>query len=185
MDKTETTEATAAIGMMLKAFPSSQSTMSADSPRVYLFAVEDFSLDAIKRACRMFVRGEVKGRNNAFAPSAPELADACKTAEGALKVEHYEADRVFIEAGSALWKQMQIHRGNHSLPTFQRDGRDGWFFTKDDCSKAALIALPPTISEQQMAINATRAKGLISQVTTFNSADDDKYDMGGLGEQVA
>lgn len=187
MNKTEATEATTAIGMMLKAFPSSQSTMSADSPRVYLFAVEDFSLDAIKRACRLFVRGEVKGRNNAFAPSAPELADACKTAEGQLKVEHYEAERLFVEAGSRLWKQLQIHRGNHSLPTFQRDGKDGWFFNKDDCEKAALVALPPSISEQQMAINATRARGLvgglIGQVTTFNSADDDQHDMG--GERVA
>ena len=181
MDKTEATEATAAIGMMLKAFPSSQSTMSADSPKVYLFAVEDFSLDAIKRACRLFVRGEVKGRNNAFAPSAPELADACKTAEGQLKVEHYEAERMFVEAGSPLWKQLQIHRGDHSLPTFQRDGKDGWFFTKDDCRQAEMIALPPTISEQQMAINATRVKGLIGQVTTFNSADDDKHDMGQRG----
>lgn len=143
-----------------------------------MFAVEDFSLDAIKRACRMFVRGEVKGRNNAFAPSAPELADACKAAEGVLKVEHYEADRLFVESGSRLWKQLQVHRGDHSMPTFQRDGKDGWFFTKDDCEKAALVALPPTISEQQMAINATRAKGLIGQVTTFNSADDDSHDMG-------
>lgn len=167
--------------MMLKAFPSSQSTMSADSPKVYLFAVEDFSLAAIKRACRLFVRGEVKGRNNAFAPSAPELADACKTAEGQLKVEHYEAERVFVEAGSPLWKQLQIHRGDHSPPTFQRDGKEGWFFTKEDCAQAEMIALPPHISEQQMAINATRAKGLIGQITTFNSADDDKHDMGSRG----
>jgi hypothetical protein len=178
MDKTEAKEATSAIGMMLKAFPSSQSNITDDSARVYLFAVEDFSLDAIKRACRLFVRGEVKGRNNAFAPSAPELADACKTAEGQLKVEHYEAERIFVEAGSRLWKQLQIHRGDHSMPTFQRDGKDGWFFNKDDCRNAEMIALPPNISEQQMAINATRAKGLIGQVTTFNSADDDKHDMG-------
>lgn len=183
MNKIEAKEATAAIGMMLKAFPSSQSNITDESARVYLFAIDDFSLDAIKRACRMFVRGEVKGRNNAFAPSAPELADACKTAEGQLKVEHYEAERVFVEAGSRLWKQLQIHRGDHSLPTFQRDGKDGWFFAKDDCDKADLIALPASISEQQMAINATRAKGLIAQVTTINSADDDKHDMG--GERVA
>lgn len=183
MDKTEAKEAITAIGMMLKAFPSSQSSITDDSARVYMFAVEDYSLDAIKRACRMFVRGEVKGRNNAFAPSAPELSDACKTAEGALKVEHYEADRLFVEAGSKLWKQLQIHRGDHSLPTFQRDGKDGWFFTKDDCEKATQVALPPNISEHQMAINATRAKGLIGQVTTFSSADDDKHDMG--GERVA
>lgn len=183
MDKTEAKEAAAAIGMMLKAFPSAQSNITDESARVYLFAVEDFSLDAIKRACRLFVRGEVKGRNSAFAPSAPELADACKVAEGQLKVEHYEADRLFVEAGSALWKQLQIHRGDHSLPTFQRDGKEGWFFTKDDCSQASLLALPPNISEQQMAINATRAKGLLGKVTTFNSADDDLHDMG--GERVA
>lgn len=181
MNEQEAAEATKAIGMMLRAFPSSQSTITADSAKVYMFAVEDFSLDAIKRACRLFVRGEVKGRNNAFAPSAPELADACKTAEGQLKVEHYEAERIFVEAGSRLWKQLQIHRGDHSLPTFQRDGKDGWFFAKDDCRQAEMIALPPSISEQQMAINATRAKGLIAQVTTFNSADDDKHDMGQAG----
>lgn len=183
MDKTEAKEATAAIGMMLKAFPSAQSNITDESARVYMFAVEDYSLDAIKRACRMFVRGEVKGRNNAFAPSAPELADACKTAEGQLKVEHYEAERTFVEVGSALWKQLQIHRGDHSPLTFQRNGKEGWFFDREDCAKATLIALPPTISEQQMAINATRAKGLLGQVTTFNSADDDKYDLG--GEKVA
>jgi hypothetical protein len=164
--------------MMLKGFPSAQSNITDESARVYLFAVEDFSLDAIKRACRLFVRGEVKGRNNAFAPSAPELADACKTAEGQLKVEHYEAERVFVEVGSPLWKQLQIHRGDHSPPTFQREGKEGWFFTREDCAKAEVLALPPNISEQQMAINATRAKGLIGQVTTFNSADDDKHDMG-------
>lgn len=167
--------------MMLKAFPSSQSSITDESARVYLFAVEDFSLDAIKRACRQFVRGEIGGRNNAFAPSAPELSDACKAAEGQLKVEHYEAERVFVESGSALWKQLQIHRGDHSLPTFQRGGKEGWFFSKEDCAQAEMIALPPTISEQQMAINATRAKGLIGQITTFNSADDDQHDMGQLG----
>jgi len=167
--------------MMLKAFPSSQSSITDESARVYLFAVEDFSLDAIKRACRMFVRGEVKGRNNAFAPSAPELSDACKAAEGVLKVEHYEAERVFVEIGSKLWRQLQIHRGDHSPPTFHRNGIDGWFFTKDDCRQAEMLALPPNISEHQMAINATRAKGLIAQVATFNSADDDKHDMGTLG----
>ena len=142
--------------MMLRAFPSSQSTITADSAKVYMFAVDGFSLEAIRRACRMIVRGELKGRNNTFAPSAPELAEICKTAEGVLKVERYEADRVFVELGSPLWAQMQIHRGNHSLPTFQRDGKDGWFFTKEDCAQAEMIALPPPPTEAQMAAN--RAK---------------------------
>lgn len=164
--------------MMLKAFPSSQSTITDDSARVYLFAVEEFSLDAVKRACRLFVRGEVKGRNNAFAPSAPELAEACKAAEGMLKVERYEADRVFIEEGSALWHKMLLHKKGASLPTFNRDGKPGWFFAKDDVEHARLISLPAPPSEAQMKINAARASALVGS-STFNSADDDIHDMGG------
>lgn len=163
--------------MMLKAFPSSQSTISADSARVYLFAVEEFPLEAIKRACRLFVRGEVKGRNNAFAPSAPELVDACNHAAGIIRVEEYEAGRTFIEEGSDRWRQMQIMKG-HSLPTYVRDGKPGWFFTKDDAEQAALVALPAPISEAQMQINAVRVSALTG-AKTFNAADDDLHDMGG------
>jgi predicted DNA-binding protein (UPF0251 family) len=167
--------------MMLKAFPSSQSTISADTARVYLFAVEDFTLAAVKRACRMFVKREISGRNHAFAPSAPELVDACEVAAGKIRVEEFEAGRVFIAEGSEQWQQMQIHRG-HSLPTFVRDGKPGWFFTKKDAEQAALVALPPPLSEAQMQINAVRAGALLGS-KTFNAADDDSHDMG--GERVA
>lgn len=166
---------------MLKAFPSSQSTISDDSARVYLFAVEDFSLEAIKRACRLFVRGEVKCRNNAFAPSAPELADVCKTAEGQIKVEQYEAERVFIEEGSDHWRQMQIHRGHLSLPTYSRGGKRGWYFTKEDARDAALIALPAPVSDAQADVNRVLVDGLVAKVKTHNSADDDAHDMGQAG----
>lgn len=166
--------------MMLKAFPSSQSTITDDSARVYLFAVEDFSLEAVKRACRLFVRGEVKGRNNAFAPSAPELADVCKLAEGQIKVEQYEAERVFIEEGSDLWRKMVVHRKDAALPTFWRDGKVGWFFSKEDAEQASMIALPAPPSEAQMQINAVRA-GALLKTSTFNAADDDRYDMGQQG----
>lgn len=178
MNKTEAPDAINAIGMMLKAFPSSQSNITDDSARVYLFAVEDFPLEAIKRACRLFVRGEVKGRNNAFAPSAPELAEVCKTAEGMLKVEQYEAERVFIEEGSELWRQMQIHRGSLSLPTYSRGGKRGWYFAKEDAAEAALIALPAPVSDAQADVNRVRIDGLMAKVTTHNSADDDQHDMG-------
>src|SRR5690606_3745649 len=67
-----------AIGMMLRAFPSSQSTITAETPKVYGFAVEEFSLEAIRRACRAFVRGEVEGHNADFAPSTAKLAQVVK-----------------------------------------------------------------------------------------------------------
>src|SRR5690606_30496652 len=148
MNKTEAAEATAAIGMMLKAFPSSQSSITDDSARVYLFAVEEFSLEAIKRACRMFVRGEAGERNNSFAPSAPKLIEACKTATNAIKWQHFEETHTFIEHGSPRWNQMLLLKGENDFPTRIRSGKMGWFFDNQDLAEASKIALPPPISEE-------------------------------------
>src|SRR6185312_3053450 len=103
MDKTETTEALAAIGMMLHGFPSARSSITADSPRVYLFAVDELSLEAVKRACRRIIRGEVDGLNPDFPPPAPKLAQIAKECEARLKVERFEAAHVFVEDGSPRW----------------------------------------------------------------------------------
>lgn len=184
MNTTETKEAAAMIGMMLKAFPSSQSNISDDSARVYLFAVEDFSLEAVKRACRMFVRGDVPGRNNSFCPSAPELADVCKITEGQIQVEAYEASRVFIEEGSAHWLKMEHMKGG-GLMTCTRNGKKGWFFEREEAQQAEMVALPPPMTEEQMAENAKRIKSLLTSVGTFNSADDDQHDMGQMGSKEA
>ena len=98
-------------------------------------------------------------------------------------------DKAAVE--QRLWKEldharfgmlglMNSHQHFQPMTAFaEPESGQIWFFTKDDCAQAQMIALPPSISEQQMAINATRAKGLIAQVTTFNSADDDRHDMGG------
>lgn len=156
MDKTETTEAVAAIGMMLQAFPSAQSSITADSPRVYLFAVEDFSLEALKRACRLIVRGEIKDLKADFPPSAPKLAQVVKECEDRLMVERHEATHVFIEDGSVLWDKMRLLRKDPSLPAYERllaDGtrRRGWFFNPDEAEKAGRLELPPPMPEVEMA----------------------------------
>lgn len=151
--------------------------MTDDSARVYMFAVEDFSLEAIKRACRQLVRGEVKGRNNSFAPSAPELAELCRFEEGQLKVEQYEADRFFVEEGSELWRKMLIHRKGSSAPTFKRDGKAGWFFSKEEVVEADKIALAPPVTEEQQRLIAEKATALAG-VKSFNVADEDGFDMG-------
>ncbi len=169
------------IGMMLKAFPSSQSTITADSARVYLFAVEDMPLEAVKRACRMFVRGEVKGRNNAFAPSAPELVDVCRQAEGILQVEHYEADRLFIEAGTPAWEKMLLLKGAVSLPACNRNGKRGWFFPHDDVAAAEKLALPPPISEADQAANRARLSKALGAKFTVGDPDAEAGDMGQIG----
>jgi len=156
MDKTETTEAMAAIGMMLQAFPSAQSSITADSPRVYLFAVEEFSLEALKRACRQIVRGEVKDLKADFPPAAPKLAQVVKDCDARIKVEQYEAAHIFISEDSELWEKMKLLRKDRNLPAYQRtlvDGsrRYGWFFDPEEVAKANALQLPPPIPDADMA----------------------------------
>ncbi len=156
MDKSETTEAMAAIGMMLQAFPSAQSSITADSPRVYLFAVEEFSIEALKRACRLIVRGEVRDLKPEFPPSAPKLAQIVKDVEDKLRVERYDAERPFVEQGSVIWQKMALLRKDNYLPTYTRtfpDGsqRTGWSFPQAAINEADKLALPPPVSEAEMA----------------------------------
>jgi hypothetical protein len=156
MEKQETTEAIAAIGMMLQAFPSAQSSITADSPKVYLFAVEEFELEALKRACRAIVRGEVKDLKPEFPPAAPKLAQIVKEFEGKLKFERYEAENPFVEVGSVIWDKLVLLRKDPTLPSFVRtrpDGsqRSGWNFPKAQIEEADKLALPPPMPAADMA----------------------------------
>ena len=160
MDKTETTEALAAIGMMLQAFPSAQSSITADSARVYLFAVEDHSLEALKRACRKIVRGGVKDLKPDFPPAAPKLAQIVKDCEDELTVERFEAGHTFVIEGSERWRKLVMYRGRN-LPTREQilpDGRKvtGWSVTHEEAGEADKLALPPPASAEH--VEAIRKK---------------------------
>lgn len=156
--------------MMLKAFPSSQQTISTDSAKVYLFAVEEFSLEAVKRACKQFVRGEVQNRNNAFAPSAPELVDVCRRAEGQLKVEEFEASHVFVEEGSELWRKIEMLRGT---PIQSLNRRNGWNFSKEEVAQAEPLSLPKPPTEEEMAKRADALRKSIRYAAGDNDGDRD------------
>jgi hypothetical protein len=141
--------------MMLQAFPSAQSSITADSPKVYLFAVEEFSIEALKRACRAIVRGEVKDLKPEFPPAAPKLAQIVKDCEDALIVERFEAEHRFVEVGSPLWLKLEAHRQDRALPTYERtmpDGshRRGWNFKFEEVVVADRLPLPSVIPEADM-----------------------------------
>jgi hypothetical protein len=134
--------------MMLQAFPSAQSSITADSAKVYLFAVEEFSLEALKRACRSIVRGGVKDLKPDFPPAAPKLAQIVKDCEDQLAVERFEAGHLFVVQGTDLWKKIELQRG-HSLPTTEKtiEGHrhKGWHVTYDEAGKADQLELPPVV----------------------------------------
>jgi hypothetical protein len=183
MDEREATEAIKAIGMMLRAFPSSQSTITAETPKVYAFAVEEFRLEAVKRACRAFVKGQVDDQNPNFAPSTAKLAQVVKVFNDALIWEEFEAGNTFVAIGSPLWQQMvQLNGTTPPVTKSSQHGSEGWWFPNARVDEAKAIALPAPITEAQMQVNAVRA-GALLKTTPFNSADDDQYDMG--GERVA
>jgi hypothetical protein len=89
---TSTKEKKAAIMMMMHGFPSSQSGITGDTVSAYLLAVESIDAEAVKRACARFLGGRVPGHNNAFLPTAGEIA-----AE-AMKLDH-RADLVSLHNG--------------------------------------------------------------------------------------
>lgn len=160
--------------MMLQAFPSAQSSITADSAKVYLFAVEEMSLEALKRACRRIVRGDVKDLKADFPPSAPRLAQVVEECEARLKVEQYEASRVFLAEGSELWQKMRLLRNDPIMPTYDRTLSDGtrlrgWFFEAAEVGKADQLQLPPPIPEADMEI---RRKALEARLG-FSSGDID------------
>lgn len=165
--------------MMLRAFPSSQSSITAETPKVYAFAVEEFSLEAVKRACRAFVRGQVDGHNPDFAPSTAKLAQVVKGFNDALAWEEFQKNNTFIAVDSELWRQVTLMDGR-SPPISSSSGRDGWWLPNSKVDEARLVALPPPPSEAQMQVNSVRADALL-HAKTFNASDDDAHDMGQAG----
>lgn len=81
----------AAILKMMHAFPSSQDRITADTLAAYLDVVADVGADAVERSCVQFATGRVENRNNAFLPTAAELATNARTWQDAIAT--YEANQ--------------------------------------------------------------------------------------------
>jgi hypothetical protein len=69
---------------LLASFPGSSITEA--TVNAYLAAVEDFSAEAVKLACRRFVAGDVPGQNKAFRPSAAELVEQVRIFVSAIRI---------------------------------------------------------------------------------------------------
>lgn len=86
----------AAILMMMNGFPSSQDRVTAETIRAYLLAVDDLGVEAVERSCRQFARGLVENRNNAFMPTAAELASNARLWQDA--IGYVDASRALAQA---------------------------------------------------------------------------------------
>lgn len=131
--------------MMLAAFPSSQSNISPQMVEAYVMSVEDFSVEAVEAACRAFIKGGVKGRNNGFAPSAPELSDECQNQQDRILWKAHQESHEFVVEGSDLWRKIEKMQGM-SLPVREAsiDGvtQRGWDVQKEVVIKSKMIELP-------------------------------------------
>lgn len=80
----------AAIIRMMSGFPSSSKITDANVD-AYLAAVADIGLEAVQRSCEQFAKGQVENRDNAFMPSAAELAVNARLWQEA--IAHVETQR--------------------------------------------------------------------------------------------
>lgn len=68
------------IGLLLSSFPNFQSGDAESALAAYELAVTDYHSQDLADAVKAFVQGSVPGHNMAFAPTAPQLASACRRA---------------------------------------------------------------------------------------------------------
>jgi hypothetical protein len=72
---------------MLSGFPASAGTDPDMQIRAYLMASGGIEPEALARAAGRFMRGEVAGHNNAFAPSCAEFAEECRFQQMSIAAE--------------------------------------------------------------------------------------------------
>ncbi|MDR9777219.1 hypothetical protein RJJ65_32190 [Rhizobium hidalgonense] len=72
---------------MLSGFPASSTTDPDMQIRAYLMASGGIEPEALARAAGRFMRGEVAGHNNAFAPSCAEFAEECRFQQMSIAAE--------------------------------------------------------------------------------------------------
>ncbi|UFS83191.1 hypothetical protein LPB79_13135 [Rhizobium sp. T136] len=71
---------------MLSGFPASAATDPDMAIRAYLMAVEGIAQEAVARAARLFITGQVKDHNRDFAPSCASFAEQCRYQQAAIEV---------------------------------------------------------------------------------------------------
>lgn len=133
---------------MLQAFPSSQSSINPETVQAYMMSIEDFDLDAVLAACKAFIKGEVKGRNNGFAPSAPELSAECQRQQDRLRWQDHQARHEFIAVDSDDWLKVTQYHGR-TPPVRTVNGKLGWDIAKEVLAEARKLELPAPISEER------------------------------------
>lgn len=103
-------------------------------------AIDGFELEAVSRAARNFMSGNVKGHNRAFAPSCAEFSDECRSVMAAILAERNprlpepkKADdappvskwkmkllRRAVNGDRGAWKELQEMFPHLSLPAAPR-----------------------------------------------------------------
>lgn len=178
---------------MFRAYPGGENKVSRETVNIYLKAVEFFAVPLVAEAVERFATGQVERKSRAFVPSADELATEIRNVrynqgvcsrlitQGRKQIEARDHDAE-IEAARTPESMEKVRKmvaefansvsEDKRTPEEMEKMREMMRKT-DEHFSGDFIAV---IGGRPVSMALAKKLGY----ETFNSADDDKHDMGGL-----
>lgn len=149
-------DAEAPLRALLKGFPMAERDDMRGLIGTYLIAIEGYSLAAIERSVKRFIRGEVDGHDPRFAPTPAQFSRDVKSRQDVITPP---APRLALPApGDAVRTEEEIERrralaerikgkwGSKPMPVEPGEDFDAW----DQRVRGALATKPPRLSAEAL-----------------------------------
>lgn len=177
---------------LFRAYPGGANSVSRETVNIYLRAVEFFAVELIAEAVDRFAMGMVDRKGRSFVPSADELATEIRNvrhqqgatsrliSSGLKQIEAREKEEAEIEQArtpEAMQRVRELMEGFKQLVNPDTRTAEEVAEMKEALRKTDQHFANDYI-ETESGIPVSRS--LLQSISTYNSADDDALDMGGL-----
>lgn len=178
---------------LFRAYPGGENKVSRETVNIYLKAVEFFAVPLVTEAVERFATGQVERKSRAFVPSADELATEIRNVrynqgignrlitQGRKQIEARDHDAE-IEAARTPESMAKVRNMMTEFANSVSDDKR----TPEEVEKIRemMRKTDEHFAGDFIDVNGfapiSRKLAQILGYETFNSADDDKHDMGGM-----
>lgn len=178
---------TALVSLLLGSFPNFQSGDGEAALAAYELVLSEADGRDLQPGVMILINGELPGHDGRFAPTAPQLARAIRYARDK-RLDREIAARKSLPAPEDTWvdddpetkakNRARLDDLAKQLGQAMATEESNTNRLRKDIAAKTNQRFAPSFEPSEMAARLGFAK-----VTTFNSADDDQYDLG--GERVA